>query len=112
MNEFEVTLPVFDEELNMLPNDRYKEILVLDKMLTEAGIPHETVRFLDGWNVGYPNLGEDRVMDAIEHFGSYGHKLDRLEIMWGGQVLCHLSAQEVFESIKKHYDEVKNQKGK
>lgn len=101
---FEVTLPVFDAEMNMLLNDKYKEILVLDKLLTEADIPHTLDRNLDGWIVAYPNLGEERVMDAIEHFGSYGHQWDRLEIMWGGEVKGYQSAQEVFERIKAHYE--------
>lgn len=106
MNEFGLTLPTFDEELNMILNDQYKEILVLDKLLTEAGIPHTLARNLDGWIVAYPNLDESRVMDAIEHFGSYGNRFDKLEIMWGKQVKGFLSAQEVFEQIKEHYDNV------
>lgn len=101
---FELTLPVFDEELNMLLNDRYKEILVLDKMLTDAGIPHTLDRHLDGWIVVYPHPGTNRVMDAVEHFGSYGNQFDKLEIMWGKQVQGWLSAQEVFERIKAHYE--------
>lgn len=96
--------PVFDSEMNMVVNDQYKEILVLDKLLTDAGIPHQTARFLDGWIVGYPDLGEEtRVMDTIEHFGSYGHQFDRLETMWGGEVRGHQTAEEVFKNIKKHY---------
>lgn len=101
--------PAFDSEMNMLLNGQYKEILVLDKMLTEAGIPHETARFLDGWIVGYPNLAENRVMDAIEHFGSYGHQWDRLETMWGGEVKGHLTAQDVFEQIEAHYEKGKTE---
>ena len=101
---FELTLPVFDEELNMLLNDRYKEILVLDKMLTDAGIPHTTMRHFDGWIVVYPDADERYVMDAIEHFGSYGNKFDKLEIMWGGRVQGFLSAQDVFDRIKAHYE--------
>lgn len=107
MNEFEMTLPVFDSELNMLVNDRYKEILVLDKMLTEADIPHTLDRDLDGWIVAYPNLGEDRVMDAIECFGSYGNQFDKLETLWGEQVKGWQSTQEVFEQIKAHYEKGK-----
>lgn len=102
--------PVFDEELNMLPNDQYKEILVLDKMLTEAGIPHTLWRNLDGWSVVYPpdSLEEVFLLSAIEHFGSYGSRFDRIEIMWRGDnnVTGYLTAQEVFEQIKAHYDNV------
>ena len=107
MNAFEMTLPAFDADMNMVLNDRYKEILVLDKMLTDADIPHTLARNLDGWIVAYPNLGEDRVMDAIEHFGSYGNQFDKLETMWGKQVKGYQSAQEVFNSIKAHYEKGK-----
>ena len=57
MNEFKLTFPAFDADMNMILNDKYKEILVLDKMLTDAGIPHTLNRNLDGWIVAYPDLG-------------------------------------------------------
>lgn len=93
-------------------NESYKEIRVLANMLTEAGIPHDFRRSFDGWQVVYPEEGEDRVGDAIECFGSYGCQEDKLEIMgllteeekkdYG--VIGWLTAQEVFERIKRHYD--------
>lgn len=95
-------------------NPAYREILKLDQMLTDAHIPHTLRRIFDGWQVCYPNERSDDncVMDAIEHFGSYGKDEDRLEIMGlltpeeeeGDSVLGHLTAEEVFERIKKHHD--------
>ena len=95
-------------------NPAYREILKLDQMLTDAHIPHTLRRIFDGWQVCYPNERPDDncVMDAIEHFGSYGKDEDRLEIMGlltpeeeeGDSVLGHLTAEEVFERIKKHHD--------
>ena len=88
----------------------YKEILVLDKMLTSSGIPHTLKRFFDGWQVCYP-AEDDRVMDAIEHSGSYGNEKDLLEIMGlltpeeqkHGSVLGYLTAQKVFERIERDW---------
>lgn len=34
-----------------MQNKNYKEILKFDKMLTEAGIPHELIELFDGWQV-------------------------------------------------------------
>lgn len=89
----------------------YKEILKLDIMLTEKQIPHTCVKFMDGWQIIYPEDGENRVMDAIEHFGSYGHEKDLLEIMGlltpeeqeNDSVLGYLTAENVFDRIERHY---------
>jgi len=54
-------------------NPEYSAILELDKKLTEAGVPHELERMLDGWIVCYPASALNRrVGDAIQHCGSYG----------------------------------------
>lgn len=91
-------------------NPTYQEILKLDKMLTEANIPHTLDRLFDGWILCYPNF-ENRVMDAIEHNGSYGNLCDKLEIMGlltpeenSDDVLGFLTAEDVFERIRKHYN--------
>lgn len=91
----------------------YREILKLECMLSEANIPHTLGRIYDGWQVCYPtNDPCTRVMDAIEHFGSYGKDIDKIEIMGlltpyeeeHDYVLGYLTAEEVFKRIKKHYD--------
>ena len=96
-------------------NPKYQEIIKLDKMLIEANIPHTTKRLFDGWQVCYPVdvHKPDCVMDAIEHFGSYGHERDELEIMGlltpkeeeDDSVLGCLTAEDVFERIRKHYSD-------
>ena len=104
---------LFDENGNYILNDRYQEILKLDGMLTGAGIPHELARNMDGWQVFYPkhyDTGEC-VMDAIEHWGSYGREKDLIEIMGlltpeemeYDSVLGCLTAEEVFNRIKAHW---------
>lgn len=93
-------------------NNKYQEILKLDDMLNKANIPHVLKRMFDGWQVCYPSDDEkDMVMDAIEHFGSFGKEDDKLEIMGlltpeeekDDLVLGHLTADEVFMRIWYHY---------
>lgn len=100
-----------------LLDGKYKEILKLDKMLNEAGIPHTLDRMMDGWQIVYFKKGTNIiVMYAIEFFGSYGNREDLLEIMGlltpeeeeHDSVLGHLTAEEVFGRIKKHWEEQEN----
>ena len=92
---------------------KYREILKLDRMLCEAKIPHTFKRLMDGWQVCYPSNGKDIVMDAIEHQHSYGNNDDLLEIMGllteeesqHDSVAGWLTAENVFERIRKHYME-------
>lgn len=98
-NRFEIT------------NEKYKEILLLEKMLSESGIPYAKQPMFGGWHICYPNE-ENTVCSAIEHNGSYGREADKIEIMGlltdeeskYDSVVGWLSAQEVFERIKKHYE--------
>ena len=104
---------LFDAEGKYITDSRYQEIHVLDKMLAEAEIPHTMKPFMDGFQICYPVESKlNKVMDAIEHFGSYGNEMDLLEIMGlltpeeqeFDSVLGNLSAQEVFSRIKTHWD--------
>ena len=91
-------------------NHEYREILRLEKMLANAGIPFEITQFLDGWQICYPEFNE-RVVSVIEHMGSYGHKEDLLEIMGlltkeeeeYDSVKGYLSADNVFSRIRYHW---------
>ena len=107
-----------DEHGNFVLDESYTEILKLDKMLTEAGIPHTIDRLFDGWQICYPN-NNGRVADAIQHFGSYGHEDNLLEIMGlltpeeeeHDSVLGHLTAKDVFKRMRKHYNANPTKKG-
>ncbi len=102
---------LYDENGNYITDGRYREILRLDAMLTQKGIPHTFHKFMDGWQVIYPEDGEERVMDAIEHFGSYGHEDDLIEIMGlltpeelkHDSVLGGLTAEDVCSRIERHW---------
>ena len=100
---------LYDENGKYRLDESYTEILKLDKILTDAKIPHTLDRFLDGWQVIYPSE-EKRVADAIQHYGSYGNEANLLEIMGlvkpeetSDSVLGHLTADDVFARMSEHY---------
>ena len=95
---------LFDAEGKYITDSRYQEIHVLDKM--------------DGFQICYPvESPPDRVMDAIEHYGSYGNESDLLEIMGlltpeeqeHDSVLGYLSAKDVFKRIERHWKEANHE---
>ena len=98
-----------------LLDEKYREIIRLHGMLAGNDIPHTICRRADGWQILYPAVGhpDDCVMDAIELMGSYGREDDLLEIMGlltpeeeeQDSVLGYLTAENVFERIKKHWEE-------
>lgn len=108
---------VFGENGNRL-DESYTEILKLDKMLTDANIPHTLDRFLDGWQVIYLVNG-NRIADAIQHYGSYGNTKNLLEIMGlltdeeqkYDSVKGYLTAEDVFNRISAHYKYHPTEKG-
>ena len=105
---------IHTNKTTMDKNSSYQEILKLDRMLTDANIPHTLQRRFDGWQICYPveRPSYDCVMDAIELFCSYGHEKDRLEIRGLltpeeeeiDSVLGYLTAEDVFERISRHYN--------
>lgn len=105
---------LYDENGNYITDTRYQAILKLDALLTEKGIPHTLQKYMDGWQVIYPEDGEKRVMDAIEHCGSYGNEENLLEIMGlltpeeeeDDSVLGYLTAEEVCKRIEQHWEEI------
>lgn len=110
-------MKLIDKYGNYILNERYTEILKLDKMLEEAEIPHTLTRSRDGWQVFYPDV-DNCVADAIEFYGSYGSEEDLLEIMGlltpeeaeHDSVLGHLTAENVFERMRAHYEDAKIEK--
>ena len=109
---------IWDENGKCKLDKNYTEILKLDKMLTDAKIPHTLDRFLDGWQVIYSINGK-RIADAIQHCGSYGNEKNLLEIMGlltpeeeqHDSVRGYLSAEDVFNRMSKHYFDHPTEKG-
>ena len=94
-------------------NSKYQEILKLHAMLLDKSIPHVIERDLDGWHISYPLVGKERVLSAVEFKGTYGAEQDLIEIMGlltPGEFLMdsvkgYLTAENVFNRIKEHYEE-------
>lgn len=109
------------------PSD-YQEIRRLDRMLTEAGIPHYFgPHDMDGYQLVYYGhkgpptpepgvrlgVGVGAVCSALECRGSYGHEHDRIEISGlltddekrrlRDTVMGDLTAEEVFARIHAHW---------
>ena len=95
-------------------NPAYKEISKLAEMLSDTDIPHTIVRLFDGWQIGYPILPRDGdcVCSVIQHHISYGSEYDLLEIEGlltpeeghFDEVVGNLTAEDVFERIKTHWE--------
>lgn len=100
----------------------YTEILKLKEMLEQAKIPFEwDDKHFDGYHLIYA-VEDEQVCSVIEFFGSYGASRDLLEIMGlmteeeqrktGDEVLGNLTAENVFNRIKSHWDKTEGQKAK
>lgn len=104
----------YGENGEMLPNHSYMEIHRLKVMLDDANVPesrftYECKRMFDGWQIVFYDADGGRIGDVVEHFGSYGHEADTLEIMdimtdeereeVGDDVIGWLKAEDVFERI-------------
>lgn len=95
---------------------KYTEIFKLKEMLEKANIPFVWKEHKDnrnGYQILYPVGGVQNICSVIEHSFSYGNRQDLLEIQGlmtkeeeektHDTVLGYLSAENVFERIKNHY---------
>lgn len=110
---------------------KYKEIFKLKKMLEEANIPFDWVEnwgwdkktleelrniapdLIERYQICYPVFDCDyRILSAIQGFGTYGANQDLIEIMGllsheeekHNDVIGYLTAKDVFNRIKNHWD--------
>ena len=98
------------------PNINFAEMDKLEQLLVEADIPFEKERMFGGKHLIYPHKGETQVCSVILHRGSYGRHNGLLEIMGlltdeeleCDTVVGHLTADDVFERIKKHWEDKNN----
>lgn len=99
------------EELD--PNINFAEMDKLEQLLVEADIPYEKERMFGGKRLIYPRKGDDQVCSVVLHKGSYGRHNGLLEIMGlltDEELECdtvagHLTADDVFGRIKRHWEE-------
>lgn len=107
---------LFDKNGKYITDESYTEIIKLHEMLEKAKIPHTFKKFMDGYQVCYPEHYRTGkcVCDALEHCGSYYNEDNLLEIKgllndserlisFDG-VIGGLTAQNVFDRIKTHYE--------
>ena len=81
-------------------------------MLENENIPFEFREIFGGYQICYPKIGNERICSVIEHEGSYGNEEDLLEIMGlltanekeCDYVVGYLSAEDVFNRIKHHWE--------
>lgn len=90
-------------------NPKYQEILKLHAMLLDKDIPHDIERSLDGWRISYPSSGLNRVFSIVENRLSCGSIDDLIELGFCNTLIGDLTAEDVFNRIKKHYEEAKNE---
>lgn len=102
---------------------KYKEIFRLKEMLETEGIPlrffdrsNEAMNF-ESWQLVYPDVesyDDNRICSVIEGVGSYGQRQDLLEIRGllteeeekEDSVRGWLTAENVFNRIKNHYEHI------
>ena len=95
----------------------YNAIIQVHETLQKNDIPHEFRKLYDGYQIILPSGG-----DIIEHFGSYGHEEDKMEVIgidWTvlkqysnydkDDVLGYLTVDEVLKMC--YYDYMNNIKG-
>lgn len=93
---------------------KYNEIFKLKDMLERAKIPFKFSELMGGYHIVYPTYGGECICSVIEHDGSYGREKDLLEIQGllteleeetlEGNVLGYLTAEDVFQRIKNHWE--------
>lgn len=93
---------------------KYNEILKLKEMLESAKIPFGFSKLHGGYHIVYTADSNKRICSVIEHDFSYGREKDLLEIQGlmtkeeleetQDTVLGYLTAAEVFQRIKNHWE--------
>lgn len=92
------------------PNKNYKNILVLDKLLTDKNIPHHLFRVFDGYQIVYYDKNHIRYGDVVTHKYSYGSQNDLMESYGFNNdgILGYLSVDEALNLFINAWEEDKN----
>ena len=87
-------------------------------MLEKANIPFAFNELYKGYHLCYPKFSpKELICSVVEHEGSYGNRLDLLEIMGLlteqeqeiDEVVGSLTAEEVFNRINNHWTSLKEE---
>ena len=132
MATFEELMALLQQMNANRPKREFNEIKKLDKLLTDANIPHEFEEdeILGGGQLvyygpkgkptpepgTYMGAGIGAVCSAIENGGSYGNEEDLIEISGlltdeeyeENSVKGYLTADDVFKRIKAHWESTKS----
>lgn len=88
-------------------HEKYKEIILLEHLLQENGIPFQMDKLFDGYQIVVPGKYARHIISAIEHFGSYGSAFDTIEIQEpSGTIRGFLKAEAAMEIIQYDYKEI------
>lgn len=104
---------MLDDQGRVKTSDAHLDIVLLDKMLTNSGIPHVTDKRFDGWQINYPEdlIGHGRVYTVRQHSLTKGNTQDLVEF-WNNEtdeikavpimrayecILCHHIGKEMGE---------------
>lgn len=95
----------YEKEWGGIPENNEMNKLIV--MLCKADIPFDLAIHFGRPQVIYPSV-DNRICDAICHWGSYGHENGLLEIMGlcdgvDDDVVGWLTAEEVFEKISEDW---------
>lgn len=98
---------------------KYNEIFKLKDMLESAKIPFNFSELHGGYHIVQPEDGGKCICSVIEHDFSYGREKDLLEIQGlmnkeeleetQDTVLGYLTAENVFQRIKKHWRKLREE---
>lgn len=92
----------------------YNSILLLKDLLEKEEIPFDFDELFGGYHICYPSK-ESRICSVVEHDYSYGNTSDLLEIRGlltkketeEDDVAGYLTALDVYDRIKTHWNKVK-----
>ena len=83
----------------MSKQEKYSEILLLEKMLRENNIDYDLHDLYDGFQIIVPLPGQTKI-SVIEHMGSYGSLMNLLEIWVENEMQGFLSAEQTMRIIQ------------
>lgn len=84
----------------MSKQEKYSEILLLEKMLREKNIDYDLHDLYDGFQIIVPLSGHTKEISVIEHMGSYGSLMDLLEIWAENEIQGFISAEQTLRIIQ------------